>query len=409
MKSYAVFRFRDYSFFLIARLFFLFGLQMQVVIVAWQVYKYTKDELALGLIGLSEVIPFLITSLIGGMAADKYSRKKLILLATSGYLFCVLCMLAMSFDFPNIYQKAGMWPVYGVIFLTGICRGFLSPAQNAFMAQLVPKDYYMYSSSWNSVVWDISAVGGPAVGGLIYGFSQSDTTPYLWVFGISLIGVLFFSMMRSRPLPERMDDNEPLRQKLFAGVSFVWNHQILLSALTLDMFAVLFGGAIALLPAFADKVLQCGPEGLGFLRAAPSIGAICMALVTSLYPVKKHAGKKMLWCVAGFGLSMIFFALSENYYLSFALLICSGMFDFVSVIVRHTTLQLYTPEEMRGRVSAVNGIFIGTSNELGAFESGLAARLFRLQLSVVLGGLATLGVVGITAYKAPELRQLELE
>ena len=183
----------------------------------------------------------------------------------------------------------------------------------------------------------------------------------------------------------------------------------MLSALTLDMFAVLFGGAIALLPAFADKILHCGPEGLGFLRASPSIGAIIMALITSIYPVRKHAGKKMLWSVAGFGLCMISFALSENYFLSFGILMLSGMFDFVSVVVRHTTLQLYTPDDMRGRVSAVNGIFIGTSNELGAFESGLAARLLRLQLSVVLGGLVTLGVVGVTAVKAPKLRELELE
>ena len=409
MKSYAVFKFRDFSFYLIARLFFLFGLQMQIVIVSWQVYKYTKDPLALGLIGLSEVIPFLITSLIGGMAADKYDRKKLIIFATSGYLFCVLFLLLMSFDFQTVYNQYGVLPVYGVIFLTGICRGFLSPAQNAFMSQLVPKEFYMYSASWNSVIWDIAAVGGPAAGGLIYGFTQSDSIPYICVFSISAVEVFFFSLMHKKPMPVRTDYAEPLKQKLFAGVRFVWSNQIMLSALTLDMFAVLFGGAIALLPAFADKILHCGPEGLGFLRASPSIGAIIMALITSIYPVRKHAGKKMLWSVAGFGLCMISFALSENYFLSFGILMLSGMFDFVSVVVRHTTLQLYTPDDMRGRVSAVNGIFIGTSNELGAFESGLAARLLRLQLSVVLGGLVTLGVVGVTAVKAPKLRELELE
>lgn len=409
MKSYDVFRFRDFSFYLIARLFFLFGLQMQVVIVSWQVYKYTKDPLALGFIGLAEVLPFLVTSLIGGMAADKYNRKNLILLATSGYLVSVLCLLLMSFNFASIYQVWGVLPIYGVIFITGICRGFLSPASNAFMAQLVPKEYYMYSASWNSVIWDIAAVGGPAAGGLIYGFTKSDSIPYICVFCISFVGVVFFSMMRKKPMPVRTDYGEPLRQKLFAGVHFVLGNQIMLSALTLDLFAVLFGGAIALLPAFADKVLHCGPEGLGFLRASPSIGAIAMALITSVYPVRKHAGKKMLWSVGGFGICMILFALSENYFLSFAILMLSGMLDFVSVVVRHTTLQLYTPDEMRGRVSAVNGIFIGTSNELGAFESGLAARLLRLQLSVVLGGLVTLGVVGVTAIKAPKLRELELE
>jgi MFS family permease len=274
------------------------------------------------------------------------------------------------------------------------------------MAQIVPRELYTNSSTWNSTIWHIGAITGPAIGGLIFGFLGVKIA-YITVIFMMLLAVILLTNITNKPVPVT-EDNETLFERLKTGLRFVFKNQILLATMSLDMFAVLFGGAVAMLPIFASEVLKVGPQGLGFLRAAPMIGAIVMSFLIAYRPPMVHAGKYMLIAVAGFGLSIIFFALSRNFYLSMGMLFLSGLFDNISVIIRATTLQLVTPDAMRGRVASVNSIFIGSSNEIGSFESGLAAKLMGLIPSVIFGGAMTLLIVGATAKAAPVLRRLNL-
>jgi MFS family permease len=292
-----------------------------------------------------------------------------------------------------------------VIGLTGIIRGFLSPAFPSFMSQLVPREIYVNSSTWNSTVWHVASIIGPVMAGFIgaFSFSAAYALNFILIF-ISLISIFFIA---SKPLPVK-EKKESLFQSLSAGLHFVFKNQIILGALSLDLFAVLFGGAVAMLPAFAKEVLVVGPIQFGFLRAAPACGAVVMALLIAYRPPAQNAGRSLFLCVAAFGLCIIGFALSTNFYLSLFFLFLTGAFDNVSVVIRHTILQLATPDHMRGRVSAVNSIFIGSSNEIGEAESGLAAHTFGLRNSVVFGGIMTLLVVGVTAKIAPKLRKLDL-
>jgi MFS family permease len=405
--AYAVWRLRDFPFFILARFFITLGIQMQSVIVGWQVYEHTKDALSLGLIGLAEAIPFLTIALFAGHVVDRRSRKNIISFSVIAYLIGALVLLFFTWKLDFAIALWGVIPIYAVIFMTGMARGFYFPAQAAFMAQIVPRELYPNSSTWNSIVWHIAAVSGPAVGGLIYGFA-GITAAYMTVFISVLGGLILFLNVKKRPVP-RQEKEETLMQSLSAGIKFVFKHQVLLGGLSLDMFAVLFGGAVALLPIFASEVLDAGPQGLGFLRAAPMFGAVLMSLFLAYHPPLKRTGSKLLLCVSGFGVCIIAFALSQNFYLSLALLFLSGMFDNVSVIIRSTIIQLYTPDHMRGRVSAVNSIFVGSSNEIGSFESGLAARIMGLVPSVIFGGSMTLFVVGITARFAPILRKMQLK
>jgi MFS family permease len=379
---------------------------MQSVIIGWQVYEVTKDVLALGFIGLAEAIPFLSVALFAGWAADRFNRKKIIMISTFTYLLGAVCLLLLSYRFASLYAQFGVIPIYTIIFVTGIGRAFFYPAQAALMAQLVPRRLYPNSSTWNSTIWHIAAVSGPAAGGLVYGFAGIHTAYFCVVGGVILSLIMFF-YVKNKPLPPIVK-GETLIQGLGAGIRFVFSNQIILGAISLDMFAVLFGGAVALLPVFASDILHTGPQGLGFLRAAPALGAIGMALFLAYHPPLKSAGRNLLLSVAAFGICIIGFALSRNFYLSLALLAVGGVFDNVSVIIRHTILQLYIPDNMRGRVMAVNSIFVGSSNEIGTFESGLAARLLGLIPSVIFGGSMTLAVVGITARIAPNLRKLSI-
>jgi MFS family permease len=275
------------------------------------------------------------------------------------------------------------------------------------MAQIVPRNLYANSSTWNSTIWHIAAVSGPAAGGLIFGFLGIHAA-FMCVVFFSAFSLIFFYTTISVPIPARIA-KEGIFTSLVTGIKFVFNHQVLLGALALDMFGVLFGGAVALLPVFASEILHTGPQGLGFLRAAPALGAILMALFLAYHPPVHRSGKKMLLAVGGFGTCIILFALSGNIWLSIGLLALSGMFDNVSVIIRSTILQMYTPDEMRGRVASVNSIFVGSSNELGSFESGLAARLLGLVPSVVFGGGMTVMIVLATAGFAPKLRKMEIK
>jgi MFS family permease len=402
---YAAIRIRDFRLFVTSRLFITLAMQMQGVIVGWQIYELTKDPLALGLIGLAEAIPAITVSLYAGHLADVVERKKIIVTCVSVLAACSAALLYFTTNLGSFMLANGAFAIYAVIFISGIARGFLSPATFSFMPQLVDRSLYQNAITWNSTIWEGGAVGGPMIGGLIYGFF-GITAAYSTVAVLIVFAFLSYLSIPNRPLPP-VTTEQGTWTKIKAGLKFVFSHQIILSAISLDLFAVLFGGAVALLPFFADEILNVGKQGLGFLRSAPAIGAVLMAVYITRNPIKKNIGKILLICVAGFGVAMIAFSLSTLFWLSMALLILSGMFDCVSVIVRSTLIHTLTPENMKGRVAAVNSMFIGSSNEIGMLESGIAAKLLGVVPSVIFGGLMTLSVVGVTAWKAPALRRLQ--
>jgi MFS family permease len=405
--AYAVLKIKDFRFFVSARFMLTFAIQMQSVVVGWQVYEITHDVLSLGLIGLAEAIPFIASAIFAGYIADRYNRQKVMVVSMLVYLTGALLLLAYSLGYQLFIGVVGVLPLYIVVFLTGIARAFFYPAQLALMAQLVPRKMYANSSTWNSTVWHIAAVGGPAAGGIIYGFVGKQAAYGVVVFSVILSFILFMKLAKYRN--QHNLKNEPLLKSLSTGIKFVFGNQIILGALSLDMFAVLFGGAVAMLPVFASEILFVGPQGLGFLRAAPAFGAIIMALILAYRPPLKKAGIYLLAMVGVFGLTIIGFALSTNFYLSILLLVLGGMADNVSVIIRSTILQIMTPDSMRGRVAAVNSIFVGSSNEIGSFESGLAAKIIGLVPSVIFGGFMTVMITGIMARFAPNLRKLDLK
>jgi len=381
--------------------------QMQVVVVGWQVYEYTRDPFWLGMIGLTGAIPFVCSALFAGHVADIISRKKIVVYSAMLLSLCTFLLCAFTLNKGLILHTYGIWPVYVVVFISGIASAFLSPALFAFLSQIVPRKQYANAATWSSTTWQTGAIGGPAMGGLLYGIIGITNT-YATCLGLMLFALIMFSLITSRPLPPKQK-KESLSESLKIGINFVFSNQEILGALSLDLFAVFFGGAVALLPIFADQVLKIGPIGLGLLRAAPSVGAVLMGAIMIYYPPVKNAGKKMLFSVAGYGVCMIFFALSTSPLLSLLLLALSGAFDSVSVVIRSTILQLMTPDEMRGRVSAVNNIFIGSSNEIGEFESGVAAKLLGLIPSVIFGATVTMFVTGFTTVKAKKLRDLQLD
>ena len=404
--AYAVLRVRDFRLFLSFRFFATIAFQMQSIIVGWQVYQITKDPLALGLVGLAEALPNIASALFAGNAADKYNRKKIIIWFMLLFVCGTIALFLFTLPSFGILSKVGVFPIYLVVAVSGVARAFLYPAIIAMMAQLVPRRLYTNSSTWNSMIWHIGAITGPAIGGMVYGFFGVRAA-YISVLLFLFISFILLMFVKNRTMPP-VEKGETLIQRLSGGLKFVFKNQILLGAMSLDMFGVLFGGAVAMLPVFAAEVLNTGPQGLGFLRAAPMAGAVIMAGILAYRPPMVKAGKFLFVSVAGFGLSIILFALSKNFYLSLALLMMSGMFDNISVVIRATTMQLVTPDEMRGRVASVNSIFIGSSNEIGSFESGLAAKLMGLIPSVILGGGITLLVVLITAKLSPKLRSLNL-
>lgn len=405
-RPYASLQIKDFRLFVLARLFITLAIQIQGTVVGWQIYSLTKDPLALGLIGLAEAIPAILVALYAGHVADVVERKKIILVTVLVLLICSSSLLFFTMDAGKFVFAYGTIPIYTVIFISGIARGFLSPANFAFMPQLVPRHLYTNAISLNSTFWEAASIAGPVMAGFIYGF-LGVTASYSADALLVLASLLFYFLIPGKEIPP-VSKEQGIVEKIAAGLKFVFNNQIVLGAISLDLFAVLFGGAVALLPIFAAEILKTGPEGLGILRSAPSIGAVVMAIYITHFPIRKHIGKILLCCVAGFGLCMIGFGLSANFWLSIGLLVMSGMFDSVSVIVRGTLIHTLTPENMKGRVSAVNSIFVGSSNEIGAFESGFAARLLGVVPSVVYGGLMTLGVVAFTGWKAKKLRNLEL-
>lgn len=402
---YAALRIPDFRLFVSARFCITLAIQIQGVVVAWQIYDLTHDPLSLGFIGLAEAIPSISVSLYAGHIADIVQRKKIILICVSTLLLCSVALLYFTLDIGSAILQLGVLSIYSVIFVSGIARGFLTPALFAYMPQLIPRELYSNAITWNSTLWETAAIGGPAVGGLLYSF-YGIRASYTADVALMVVGLVLALGITNKPLPPESHE-QGMIEKIKAGLRFVFNNQIILGAISLDLFAVLFGGAVALLPIFAKDILHAGPIALGLLRAAPSVGALAMAFYITHYPIKKNMGTTLLLCVAGFGVSMILFALSTHLWLSLALLMISGMFDCVSVIIRGTLLQTLTPENMKGRVSAVNHIFIGSSNEIGMFESGVAARILGVVRSVIFGGCMTLISVGVIAAKAKSLRKLQ--
>jgi len=378
--------------------------QIMAVVAGWHIYEVTHDPLALGLIGLAEVIPYFSSALFAGHAVDHYySRRSFGMLAAGLLGFGALTLAAVARGF--LGGNITIW-IYGAIALTGLARAFISPSYNTLFAIIIPRASFARGASVGSSFFQIGLIVGPAIGGILVGFVNKTAAYSLaCVLCIGAVIALFNLKVNEPPAKE----SPPVLKSIAEGLRFVWGNQILLGAQMLDMFAVLFGGAVALLPAFVHDIYQLGPEGLGILRAAPATGAILTGLWLTKHPINLHAGKWLLSAVAGFGICMIAFALSKSFWLSVCILAIAGALDGVSVVLRSTIMQLATPDLMRGRVSAINGIFIGSSNEVGAFESGVTARLMGIVPSVIFGGLMTLAVVGITAKKAPKLRELELQ
>ena len=394
------------------------AVQIQSIAVGWLVYEATRDPLALGLIGLCEAIPSICVALFAGHAADVMRRKTLALFSLAALCFCSVSLLYFTLHVPLLAQSGrvlaahhlaphrfSITAIYATIIVSGIARGFLGPATSGMVAQLVPRELYPNSSAWASSSWQTASVAGPALGGLIYGFCGARVA-----FSVDalLMFVAFFGMMLvpKTPIPPR-EGRERVLTSIASGLRFVFSNQLIWAALSLDLFAVLFGGAVALLPVFSAEILRGPPWQLGVLRAAPSVGAVLMGFYLAHNTIPSRAGKRLLMAVAGFGITIIAFALSRNFFVSCAILALGGAFDSVSVVVRSTLIQLHTPDAMRGRVAAVNNIFIGSSNEIGEFESGVMAHLFGTVPSVVFGGAMTILVVCGMTFLAPKLRDLD--
>ena len=400
---YAALRVENYRRFIVSTLTMTLSSQIQAVVVAWQIYDITRDPLSLGLMGLAEALPFIGIALFAGHVADRFSRRRISLSALGVLVACSVSLLVFNL-IPGFLTRHGAVPFYAVIFASGVARSFLQPARQALGAEIIDRKLYANAVAWRSSTWQTAAVVGPALGGLIYGFS-SPRVAYIADAVMMVVALVAFSRIDYEHRPIR-DVTESIGESLGSGLKFVFKESVLLSALTLDLFSVLLGGAEALLPVFADQILHVGPQGLGLLRAAPAAGAVVASVFLAHRPPFKRAGRTLLYAVATFAVCIVGFGLSRSFGLSLALLAISGVADNVSVLIRSTLLQVLTPSEMFGRVTSVNSIFVGSSNELGAFESGVAAKLLGTVPSVVLGGLASLGVVVTIGLWVPRLRRL---
>jgi len=375
--------------------------EAQIVVVGWQVFQATRDPLALGMIGLAEALPFIAVALYAGHLADRLPRRPIAIAGTFGMLLSAIALLL--FTTSGVIARGHIWPIYLVIFLSGIARSFLRPAFTALSAEVVTRDLFANAVAWRSSTWQFAAVLGPAIGGLIYGFSGPVAAYAVVIVMMTLaLGALWLIAHDGRP---QTAEEIPIGESLRIGIRFLLGQRVLLAAMTLDLFSVLFGGAVALLPIFAH-LLGAGPQGLGVLRAAPAAGSLIAGIIVAHRPPMRRTGRTLFVAVAMFGLTTIAFALSRNFWLSLSLLAMGGMADNVSVIIRGTLLQTLTPQHMLGRVSSVNQIFIGSSNEIGAFESGVVARMLGTVPSVIFGGVMTLVVVAVTMIWSPQLREM---
>jgi MFS family permease len=398
---------REFAWFVWARILFIAGIRMTPVLLGWKLYEITGSKLSLGILGLSEVIPAILLALPAGVKVDRSNKQRLLSICIFLYLLIMLLMLLVTSDYfiVRVPSAAVEWSIYLLVFATGGVRAYSSPAFNAFLAQLVKQDELVKAASVNSMAWLSAAVAGPAVGGLLLGYTNI-TVAFIIVCVLVLTALLFMQKVEQKPItydPGKTKTWDSVKE----GLQFVFQQKALFGSMALDMFAVLFGGAVALLPVFAKDILHTGPQGLGWLMAATYLGNFVAIAFLNWKPMQSNQGKKLFYVVAGFGICIIVFALSKSFMLSFAALFVSGLFDGVSVIIRGTVIQLFVPNEMRGRVSSVGSIFINSSNELGQFESGVAASIMGTVPSVVFGGCMTLLVVIVTWFKAPSLRKLE--
>jgi MFS family permease len=401
----AAFQFSGFRLYQIARFSIVFCTEMQSVAVGWQVYEITKRPLDLGLTGLVQFLPGVVLFLLAGHAADRFDRRKLLTVCYGGYGLSSALLLAVTLLFQLLHRAETVGAIFSILFLVGVVRSFSMPASRALLPQLVPEDQFQGAVAWNSGIFQGATILGPALGGLLYALSRGPAL----VYAVALLAAIFSVLTTLRIRIERRPrPREPFRLKtVLAGFHYIWTHKLVLGSISLDLFAVLLGGAVALLPVYAKEILHTGPWGLGLLRSAPGIGAGAMALLIAYKPIRRRAGATMLWCVGGFGVFTMVFGFSKSLPLSLISLLFVGAADMVSVVVRGVLIQLDTPDEMRGRVNAVDMIFIGASNELGEFESGLTAQWLGAVPAVVFGGLGTILVVGLWAWLFPELRKAD--
>ncbi|TRX38085.1 MFS transporter [Flavobacterium sp. ZT3R18] len=406
---YAALRFKEFNTFLLIRFSMVFAWSMQFIIIEWEVYRVTKSALSLGIIGLMEIIPAIAMSLFAGHIVDQNEKKGLLSKCILGFSVISLGLFLITWPKVNtgLPTTTILYTIYSLVFFGGIVRSFLGPTVFSLLALIVPKKAYSNAATWSSSVWQVGSVVGPAVAGfsiLLIGVHWSMSL----VLACSLFALILLTQIGKKPILNPKI-GEPVMESLKEGVKFVYNNKSILSALTLDMAAVLFGGAVALLPIFALDILKVGPQGFGFLRAAPAVGAILTMFFTAYVPLNKNAGMKLLAAIFLFGVCIIIFGLSTVFWISLLALFFSGVVDGVSMVIRQTILQLKTPDHMRGRVASVNSIFVGSSNELGAFESGLTAKLMGTVTAVVFGGSMTLIIVLFTGLISPEFRKLDLQ
>lgn len=406
---YAALRYKEFNMFLVLRFAMVFAWSMQFIVIEWVVYSMTKNPLSLGIIGLMEVIPAIAMALFAGHIVDQNEKK--------GMLFkCILAFSAISFGmflltWPRITSGLSinkiLYGIYFLVFLGGLVRAFLGPTIFSLLSLIVPKKVYPNASTWSSSVWQTAAVVGPALAGFSITWIGIHWS-MAFVVVCSLLSLIVLTQIETKPILNPKI-GEPIMESLKEGVKFVYTNKTILGALSLDMVAVLFGGAVALLPIFAQDILKVGPEGFGFLRAAPAVGSLLTMFISAHVPLYKNAGIKLLGAIFAFGICIIIFGISTVFWISVLALFLSGVADGISVVIRQTILQLKTPDAMRGRVAAVNSIFVGSSNELGAFESGLTAKLMGTVTAVVFGGSMTLLVVIFTGIKLPAFRTLDLQ
>lgn len=409
IDPYAALRFREFNLFLLVRFAMVFAWSMQFIVIEWQVYSMTKDPLSLGIIGLMEVIPAVGMALFAGHIVDQKEKRNLLVKCILG--FSVISFGLFVLSLPSVMldntTENILYGIYALVFMGGLVRAFLGPTIFSLIALIVPKKIYPNAATWSSTTWQLASVLGPALAGFSISLIGVHWSMCI-IFGFSLLALSILSQITRKPILNPKI-GEPVFQSLKEGLNFVFKTRAVLGALALDMIAVLFGGAVALLPIYAQDILHVGSEGFGVLRAAPAVGAAITMLGSTRFPLHKNAGKKLLWAVFGFGVCMIVFGLSTYFWLSVIALFISGAVDGISMIIRQTILQLKTPDNMRGRVASVNSMFVGSSNELGAFESGLTAKLMGTVTAVVFGGTMTLLTVGLTAFVSPKFRKLDLQ
>ncbi len=409
LDPYAALRFKEFNIFLILRFILVFGWSMQFIIIEWEVYNLTKDPLSLGLIGLCEVIPAISMALFAGHIVDQKEKKKLFVYSVSAFLLVSFgyYFITSPFAYSNYTDDKILIGIYILVFLGGFIRSFFGPIIFSLIALMVPKKIYPNAATWSSSTWQLAVVIGPAFAGFSIAWIGVHTSMGIVLTSIIVALILSIFFIKTKPILNPKI-GEPIIKSLKAGISFVYNSKAILVALTLDMVAVLFGGAIALLPIYAQDILQVGSEGFGILRAAPAVGSVIIMFISAHIPLTRNAGKKLLFAIFGFGLSIIAFGISSIFWVSVLALFMYGVTDGISMIIRQTILQLKTPDEYRGRVASVNSIFIGSSNELGAFESGFTAKIMGTVPAVVFGGVMTILTVGFTALKFPSFTKLDL-